>query len=253
MPNPNIPYPISGYVYDIDGSTAAEGAVVTALNGTTGEELATPYQSTTNASGEYSIDLANLTSGYSNGDKIVVKVTYSGTDKIKEYATTVVVATGYEEKNLTLTYYDVLGMINELLSTYWERARTDNITPSINKIFDKKRVDLTSGQTAILTYERDTINEKNSLGSLTKRMICPITVQVLTKKQTGGREQAIKARNEIDRIINTYIINPANGWDILDSDNNWIDLSDKSNFLWKYSMDMQFEKLNMSRTGEWYS
>ena len=90
------PYPISGIVYDIDGSSVVEGATVTVYNETTGEELSESV--TTNSNGEYTVDLANFPSGYSDGDVIVVKATKSGTDKIKEYRTTVDTSQGSEGK-----------------------------------------------------------------------------------------------------------------------------------------------------------
>jgi hypothetical protein len=72
---PSIPYPIDGIVYDIDGSTVVSGAMVVVLNTTTHEKTST----TTNSLGQFILDLANLTSGYSNSDKTQITAFY-GTD-----------------------------------------------------------------------------------------------------------------------------------------------------------------------------
>lgn len=61
-------YLINGTVYDLDGSTASDGAKVTIYNVTTKEKTST----TTNSSGQFLLDLANLASGYTIGDKIVL-------------------------------------------------------------------------------------------------------------------------------------------------------------------------------------
>jgi len=69
---PSFPYPVDGVVYDIDGSTLVSGAIVVALDVTTAEKIST----TTNALGQFQLDLANLSSGYTNADKIQVTATY---------------------------------------------------------------------------------------------------------------------------------------------------------------------------------
>jgi len=246
------PYPISGIVYDIDGSSVVSGATVTAYNETTGEELPTNAVATTNDSRAYVIDLANFPSGYSDGDVIVVKATKSGTDKIKEYRTVVDTSQGSEEKDLILTYYDVLGLIKEILESNWRKGNTDLQTPTIKKIFDMKRIDISSlgNKDYILLYEMPTIIEKNSLGVSKKRMIFPLSIDI---RSTYSREHTIKVRNEVDRILNSNIISPASGWDIIDPDRGWRDLSDKSIKLWRFVLDVEVEKLNMDRTNEWWS
>lgn len=94
------PYPIGGVIYDINGSTAVVGAYVTVRNFTKNSQLVT----TTNASGEYLIDLANLPfttlPPYENADVIYVMANYP--NRYEHYRTTVNTTTGYETKNLTL-------------------------------------------------------------------------------------------------------------------------------------------------------
>ena len=66
------PFPIDGIVLDIDGSTALNAAKVIVLNATTAERTS----GITNSSGQFILDLANLTSGYSNGDKLQITAFY---------------------------------------------------------------------------------------------------------------------------------------------------------------------------------
>ena len=73
------PFQVDGTVLDTDGSTAVNKAKVVILNTTTGERTA----ETTNSSGQFVGDLANLTSGYSNGDKIQTTVTYGTESSIR--------------------------------------------------------------------------------------------------------------------------------------------------------------------------
>ena len=243
------PYPVSGIIKDVDNSTVLKDVIVTAYNETKNEEIT--VTSTTNSSGEYTLDLANFPTDYENGDTIILKATKSGTDKIKEYRFTIDTGEGSEEKNLTLTYYDALGLIKELLSDNWERGNTDLKKPAFYKVFDIKRIDISTlgNQDIIIFYEQLVINTKNSIGTLTKNMKIPVVIDI---RSTISRIHLLKVRNEIDRLIGQNIINPVEGWNILDNDSGWKDLSDKSKNLWRFIMFVEVEKLNMSRKNEYW-
>lgn len=73
------PYPIAGKVYDIDGTTALQGATVIALNVTTGERTSV----LTAVDGSFVLDLANLASAYTNADKIQVTAKYTTNANIR--------------------------------------------------------------------------------------------------------------------------------------------------------------------------
>ena len=92
------PYPVSGYIYESDGSTALENAVVTARNVRTGEFLS--LKSVSNSAGEYIIDLANFSSGYNNGDLVRIYA-YEPSGYFYLGNTTINATTGLEERNLT--------------------------------------------------------------------------------------------------------------------------------------------------------
>ena len=99
---PVIPYPISGHVYDTDASTAVQGAHVSVYNSRTHESFL--GQGTTNASGEYTVDLANLPSGYADGD-VVYLLTWYGRKSV-EYRITVDTSIGSSEQDMTLHFQD---------------------------------------------------------------------------------------------------------------------------------------------------
>jgi len=63
----NLPFVISGVITDTD-ATNPNGAKVILRNNTNGETTST----TTNSSGQYALDAANLTSGYLNTDSITI-------------------------------------------------------------------------------------------------------------------------------------------------------------------------------------
>ncbi len=92
----STPYPISGTVKDAD-SVALNNVIVSIINIDTNEELTV----TTNALGEYVVDLANLTSGYTIGDIISIYASYGR----------------YYDEEFHTTTTDLSGSVNLILST----------------------------------------------------------------------------------------------------------------------------------------
>lgn len=66
----NTTFPVAGLVKGLDGTTLESGVEVSAYNATKGEELTNAYRSTTNALGEYTLDLGNLTTQWAVNDII---------------------------------------------------------------------------------------------------------------------------------------------------------------------------------------
>lgn len=247
MPNPS--FVVDGLVYDIDGTTLLSGALITAINITTSEELPTGATYTTAGDGAYILDLANLASGASTNDVVLIKATKSGTAKIKEKEITI--AGTVKTQDITMTYYDPVEMIKEILSDNWQKGRTDLIKPSIARIDTIKRLDLKMLGTTdyVLVYERSMNNVPNSIGSTTKKMVFGISIDART---TSSKLRSVKLRNEIDRVMGSKIINPASEYDIINPDKDWLDLSNKSISLWRHVMEIDIEKLNVTRTNIWH-
>ena len=93
------PYPISGIITDSDSSVLAS-LIVSVMNVTTGET----QDVTTNASGQYLVDCANFSSGYTVGD--VISIWGSSARMYKEeLVTTTVVGSSTQNLSLTETLY----------------------------------------------------------------------------------------------------------------------------------------------------
>ena len=91
----NLPLILNGIVYQSDGSTVITSCRVTARNETTNETLTAD----TNSSGQYVMDCANFTSGYTLGDNVSLLVLYTNYEK----STTVTLVEGVITTNLTVT------------------------------------------------------------------------------------------------------------------------------------------------------
>jgi len=89
----NLPYVVYGTVTDSNSALVAS-IRVTARNDTSGETT----NATTNASGEYAIDLANLTSGYVNTDRITIICSYG----LEEQESSFLISADTHSVNLTL-------------------------------------------------------------------------------------------------------------------------------------------------------
>ena len=68
MADPLTNFPITGYVYDID-RTAEDGVTVKVINVRTGESTST----TSNSLGEYSLNLANMTTQWLENDLLILQ------------------------------------------------------------------------------------------------------------------------------------------------------------------------------------
>lgn len=93
---PAFPFPVSGKVYDTDGTTALANVKIICKNVTNNETLTALSVST----GDYIFDLSNFTSGYSIGDEISLFASY-GNYYEEEIFT---VSGGSKEQDLILVY-----------------------------------------------------------------------------------------------------------------------------------------------------
>lgn len=91
-----FPYILYGIVYDTDSTTALASIKITARNERTNEAISND----TNSSGEYSLDAANFTSGYSDDDIVTLYVIYTNKEGYEEH--TIVAGQGGANIDLTL-------------------------------------------------------------------------------------------------------------------------------------------------------
>lgn len=126
----NLPYIAYGIIKD-SSSVALSGVKVQARNDTNGETISV----NTNSSGQYAMDLGNLTSGYDNNDRITI-VSASG---LESKSSSFLISSNTHEVNLTLavdaasadlTYCQVQDVLDEL----GEKTTTDISYARIRKI-----------------------------------------------------------------------------------------------------------------------
>ncbi|MHA1305648.1 MAG: carboxypeptidase-like regulatory domain-containing protein, partial [Candidatus Heimdallarchaeaceae archaeon] len=96
MADPLTNFPITGYVYDID-RTVENGVTVKVINVRTKESTST----TSNSLGEYSLNLANMTTQWLTNDLLILQAWKLGTPN-KIISTTLLVENESIEKNLYL-------------------------------------------------------------------------------------------------------------------------------------------------------
>lgn len=82
---PQTAYSISGVAYDVDGSTKMTSGYVTVFNTTNNEQETGSIES----DGSFGVDIANMTTDYSNGDKLQVVVYDTNKVKSTEFRHTV--------------------------------------------------------------------------------------------------------------------------------------------------------------------
>jgi len=99
------PYPVSGIINDVDGSTVLENVRVTAFNSNTNEWMIGKGAISSNSLGEYTIDLANFSSGYTDNDVIFI-LAYIGKYKSMEYRITVDTAIGSTTQTIIMHWQE---------------------------------------------------------------------------------------------------------------------------------------------------
>jgi len=138
MADPIQPYPVSGKIYDID-STAEGGVSVKATNVRTGESIMTA----TNSSGEYTLDLANLSSGYNTSDIIFMQA-WKFTSSTKKIQSATFVVEG-DSKELDLYLRGVFR--KRVIDASWNdiNQETHGFEFGVNKVMsiDADRTDMT--------------------------------------------------------------------------------------------------------------
>lgn len=116
----SLPFPITGTITDSGGSVAGS-VTVYARNETNNESISV----TTNSSGEYTLDLANFSSGYLTSDYVTIYCSFQS-----EYAeSTILISDGTHTVNLTLASITNPGTINYCsVSMVWREL--DDVTSS---------------------------------------------------------------------------------------------------------------------------
>lgn len=140
---------------------------------------------------------------------------------------------------------DPLDTLKTILSTNWNSANTDNLTPQIIKITDIKRIDFATSKDWILIHRSKPSSEAQGIGTGAKQVFEKIDVDIRSGETTEAHW--LKVIDECTRIFDSKIINPSSDYDILDPDIDRQDLSDKMYGLWRYIITVQLNKYNKLR------
>ena len=238
------PYPVSGFIKDVDNSSVVSSSVTVTVklyNKRLGKSATGTYNSTT---GAYIVDAAE-TGEYVNGDNITIDI--KAGNRAVQYRTTINTTLGFEEKNLTLVYFDIIGLLVDNLDTNWDKSTTDNIKPTIANITEHKILDFENND-YVLLYELNENKTPFAIGgkSWQQKPVTSIDIKTSYKNNpfTEVRDHSIKMRQEVERIIDSIVGGNANFIRFLHVRTR--DLSDKNRGLARYVLDIEPTRIKAS-------
>jgi hypothetical protein len=129
-----------------------------------------------------------------------------------------------------------------LLTTYWNSANTDSITPTIAKIYTKPLdKEPQPGEDIIYVYSQNTAYEPVGIGMTTYAKInesLKIDIRIKPTKATQADlindTHARKVLVELRRILFTYLVNPNSSFQLIDPNMDIVDLSNGSRGVFRY-------------------
>ncbi len=238
---PVQPHPISGIILDIDNSTPLEGATVKVYDRE--KSASVTVIELTDSNGIYILDVTNIKNesgigvDYDPGDNIVIEATKG--DKIVQEKTTII--GDAQTVNLTIAYNDALGVMIGLLNDNWQKERTDNIKPTIGKIFEYKELDFENND-YVLVYETSEIDGAWGIGGESFKEFTTVSMDTRTTKKRAAiadvRPHLFKMREEIKRIVKSKIAKPARPFQLLEQ-KAAKDLSDKFTGIGRCVIDIE--------------
>lgn len=158
------PYVIGGFVFQSNGTTAVADVTVTVTNSSTGESHNGNESGfddlVTNSSGEYSTNLGNFTTDYTDGDRIECSASDSTYGDATETTTVDVDAGGDSDVNLVLTT-DETNMIYNAITSVGERADHRTFTTTYDT--DSGTIETETATDTTLTMSLQPINEEKIL------------------------------------------------------------------------------------------
>jgi len=144
-------YNVSGKVYASDGSTAFPDVEVIVRNTTTNSEIS----DTTDSNGDYSVDLADLSGGYDNGDSL--EITANLGSFYNQETATVNTGVGSTTQNLTLATgnkYEIIDLM--LIKTELIEFLRNNITDPNSRLTSQTDTFSPNGSTVKFTLTKST-------------------------------------------------------------------------------------------------
>jgi len=141
---------------------------------------------------------------------------------------------------------DVLLSVKTLLDNNWTSGNTASRTPTVQSIFDVKRVDfrISGSKDHIFLWEITRVPEDNAAGAASKKVTWVIAIDIRTML---SRAQADLVRVEVRRILNANQIDPFGDatFDISDITDDQ-DLSDRLVGIWRFQVKWEIKQLNLA-------
>ena len=142
---------------------------------------------------------------------------------------------------------DILDSMTTLISSNWNSANTNGVTPVIGNVFDYKRVDLSKSPQNrgdyILVYATNYLQRPSGINKLSKNTNDLIAVDI---RSAVKRSHAEKLKTEVLRILDANFKDPFSGHYELET-TDIKDLSDKTTLIWRYVLSVDVLSLNVAR------
>jgi hypothetical protein len=137
--------------------------------------------------------------------------------------------------------------LKSVIEVNWNSSNTDSITPTFGAIYDYKKVDFFSNQDWILIHPEAPRSQRAAgVGVVTKNIEFNLKVDV----RVYGEDQEShfrKVEAEVERILDHKIKLLDGTYDIIDSDTDWINLSDKTHKMWRILLPVKIKIYAKSR------
>jgi len=142
---------------------------------------------------------------------------------------------------------DAIQTILTLLSSNWNSANTDNVTPTFMKITDQKRVDFITNTKDIILAQRDRPQNKPAgIGTASKHVIHNITLDI--RVPGPGREQHfLNVVQEAERILDSKMALLTSNYTVIEPDGDDQDLSNKAYGQFRYLKEIRLIKYSKTR------
>ena len=133
---PRTAYNISGLVRDTDGTTNIDGAIVRAINTTTGDELPLGAESRTQSDGSYVVNIGSFPQGWTDADIIEVKATFTAGREATIYVTVNASVGTSSGQNITLELTYVYTTPEKVARLLGIPAFTNSTNVTLNHVID---------------------------------------------------------------------------------------------------------------------
>lgn len=150
---------------------------------------------------------------------------------------------------------DATATVATLLSNNWTASNTDEKTPTIDEVYERKEISVATGDW-ILTYNTDLDPRFNGVGSsnLKKEYVVTIDIRsgyrpdkdssLSTPSTVTGHKHLLKMVEEVERIIKAKKIDPGSPFETIQPHGRAIDHSDRRKRLYRFTYEVKLKETN---------